>query len=87
MRIAQIVAVCHEGRRTLERCSRGRTTPILLGFLVGIVRWDRRELPAGNETVCKMHSCYRKPGQDRDVRPCGGDLSTSSAALTSGISR
>lgn len=65
MRIAPVVAVCHEGRRTLERCSRGRTTPILLGFLAGIVRWDRRELPAGNETVCKMHSCYRKQGQAR----------------------
>jgi transposase len=98
MRIAPAVVVSDEDRRTLEKWSRGRTTPARLVLRAKIVllaaagRMNKdiaAELRTGMKTVCQWRSRYVRQGLagvEKDA-PRGGRPATGSVAVAAEIVR
>jgi transposase len=98
MRIAPVIAVSDEDRRTLQRWSRGRTTPARLVLRAKIVllaaagRLNKdiaAELETGMKTVCQWRARFAKHGLagiEKDA-PRGGRPASTTAVLAAEIVR
>ena len=98
MRIAPAIVISDEDRRTLQRWSRGRTTPtrlvlrakIVLLATDGMLNKDSAvELQTGMKTVCQWRSRFAKAGLagiEQDARR-GSQPATTTAALAAEILR
>src|SRR5258707_12740035 len=98
MRVAQVIEISEQDRRTLQRWSRGRSVParlVLRGKIVLLAAAGRLnkdiafELNTGMKTVCLWRNRFAKSGLagiEKDA-PRGGRPGTSRAAIAEKIIR